>query len=148
MYYPLGDFFCDAPPPHHSNKKFPHTSEGLFLSFPLAPFEALSRTTQRFFSFPLPSLISLSSLLSLSSLISLILRTQRVFLPRKRRTTAHITHICTQPLCACFCVFVRLTRAEGEDNPRWEGVSGYWRGGSCVTTRAFGRITRAGWGSI
>ena len=59
------------------------------------------------------ALISLSSLNSLSSLISLILRTQRVFLPRKRRTTAHIAHICTQPLCACFCVFVCPSRAFG-----------------------------------
>ena len=86
----------------------------VFFSFPRTPFGGLFLF---FYTFPLASgglsLSSLSSLISLSSL------------PHTTCVSpshiTHIAHICTHPVCACFCVFVCLIPAKGEDNPSWEG---------------------------
>ena len=113
---------------HHSDKKLPHTSEGLFL-FPSRAFRRafslsarltravetvffpLSRAFSHypaFFFFPF-ALLNLLILPKLSILLTLPFPPHTTCVSPSHIT--HIAHICTHPVCACFCVFVRLTRA-------------------------------------
>ena len=84
---------------YHSNKKFPSHSRRFF-SFSLAlpkVFVTLSL-----------ALLNLLILLKLPILLILAYSPHTTCVSPSHIT--HIAHICTHPLCACVCVFVRLTR--------------------------------------